>query len=390
MEELCKKLIKTYNTNILDKQDKITQSAFYSISKNNNTVLSKLIQNHYKRNKPIIQYIGGPFILKHLKRNDINIYLFGEKHSVNIDCKVNFDTIENYFENLLKYTDVFLDIYFEFPAFFGLSYTSFRYKENSRLQALFSKFKDCVQTVFRSDTDMCKLARVHYVDIRRIDSDNFNNLNHISWLTNNINNIIYNIAPNVLSISIQNKELLKLIANNQYRINYILNSLGSENEKDYIDFFISLFRDNYFLRKELDKSYKKEEIINYMQEQIIEIALQKKKPIQMIVKQIRNTRNDNYIFNYTDLINLLSEVNAKLLDIYTISRMFRKFNIENKFNEPEIPHNIIFYGGADHSRSIYEFLIYTGFTEVESSGDFTYNPIPENCLDMSKIKQPLF
>jgi hypothetical protein len=138
-EEVCEDITNTYDTNILDNQSEIVQKHFLDISlKNMNNkinpgkkVLMKLICNHYSPivKKPIADFIGGPKTFSihwHPVYKKI-IYIFGEWHANNMDCKtfkkdaVTFPT-KDYLYDLILSTDVFLDIYIELESYKGGEY----------------------------------------------------------------------------------------------------------------------------------------------------------------------------------------------------------------------------------------------------------------------------
>lgn len=94
MDKLCNRLTETYNTNVLDDTNKITQAAFYSEAQKHKggdkgrTVLMDLIYNHYRKYKPTPMFIGGPrtLTLHWSAKYQMLVYNFGEWHSSNMDC----------------------------------------------------------------------------------------------------------------------------------------------------------------------------------------------------------------------------------------------------------------------------------------------------------------
>ena len=186
MEDVCKTLLNTYNTNVLDSldidlQQAIQKEAECSEQNPNPTgkkreILVQLINNHYdkRKNKPKARFIGGPCTLTvhWLSEYKKYIYIFGEQHINIMDCPKfqDFDSIEFYFDQLIKKTDVFIDFFFEIHTFnkkrkeYPENYQPFN-NMRGRLGNLYTNFKNCLQTTTRGHED-CKLARVHYFDIR--------------------------------------------------------------------------------------------------------------------------------------------------------------------------------------------------------------------------------
>ena len=89
--KICENLVNTYNTNILDSEDKKIKEAFLKLSiKHHNgnkgkKVLMELICNHFNRDpKPKPAFIGGPQNLTvHLSEEHQKlIYIFGDKYKV--------------------------------------------------------------------------------------------------------------------------------------------------------------------------------------------------------------------------------------------------------------------------------------------------------------------
>jgi hypothetical protein len=76
----------------------------------------------------------------------------------------------------------------------------------------------------------------------------------------------------------------------------------------------------------------------------------------------------------------------KLLDIYTLSRMFRTFNqVKDRYSEP--PKNIIVYAGTNHTEEMKRTLMSLGFRTLFETSDRDGS---HQCLDISKLQQPLF
>jgi hypothetical protein len=77
---------------------------------------------------------------------------------------------------------------------------------------------------------------------------------------------------------------------------------------------------------------------------------------------------------------------TKLLDVYILSRMFRTFNqVKDRYSEP--PKNIIIYAGDLHSQALKRTLTSLGFHTLFETSDRDGS---HQCLDISKLQQPLF
>lgn len=166
MESLCNKLHTFYNANILDDEEELIKNEFLKVSRENvgngkgRQTLMNLICNHFdsSKQKPDPSFIGGPRTLTVHWSNTYQkmIYIFGEYHSDIIDCDDIFDeakggeidkpgakkmSIEYFLGELIKTTDLFLDIFIEVPVLSNKE--TRKYHENflplgeSRLSKLF-------------------------------------------------------------------------------------------------------------------------------------------------------------------------------------------------------------------------------------------------------------
>ena len=102
-------------------------------------------------------------------------------------------------------------------------------------------------------------------------------------------------------------------------------------------------------------------------------------------EMIRNRASHTININFLDIFTII-------MDIYTLARMFRTFNIGNK-NMPVSPKNIIIYVG-DYHADIYNdfFMNYLAlYTPITLTIDIKYNTT--SCLHLSpedKRKSVLF
>ena len=92
------------------------------------------------------------------------------------------------------------------------------------------------------------------------------------------------------------------------------------------------------------------------------------------------------LYTYSVLINLC------IVDMYTLARIFKKFNVE-KSNQPISPHNIIIYAGDFHCINYRKFLESIGSKEIAHAGPRninTKNKGMQNCVDLSGFPMPFF
>ncbi len=175
MNEQCIKLRDTFDTRFI----KENKDLFYKISKENvntgkgNNTLMRLIINEkeYAEDRAkMCEFIKGPFSLsKHYNQEtNTTIYVFGETHTIVDSCNQlsnNFLGINEFLEQLMAKTNVFLDIYLEVG-------TEDIFRNNIhkdlKLYLLYDKFKKCINSRTRDNLEECSLSRVHYGDIRNL------------------------------------------------------------------------------------------------------------------------------------------------------------------------------------------------------------------------------
>ena len=425
IEKLCEHLKSTYDTNILDNESDIVQQEFLNVSLKNRTnpgrkVLMELICNHYDKSvqKPIAEFIGGPFTLSihwHPVFKKM-IYIFGEVHSNITDCDkfekdANTILIEDYLYNLMLTTDVFLDIYLENFSYQNGEYNKYKAYVPGRVNELFKKFKKCIQYNTRSDTS-CKLARVHYFDIRMNDTER----DYYNMEENKINILWFFFF--LFEQKVYGPTFLKHILERHPKVTSLLKELVQDDITKICEFMKKQLEENPYIKKQLNKidnPQLKQFILNFYGKLLCKELT---KNIPYIKKDILNILNYKEISEDDDKI-LKSIVRIKLFllptfahfaDVYLIARVFKDFDMEKKkdksyFDQPKSAHNIIIYGGDFHSESYRSFLSSIGFHEIDNTGDINKNYIdfdyaqlsedkvsnkPKNCLDMRKIKQPFF
>jgi len=419
MEQLCKNLLSTYDTNILEHADKFLQDAFLKVSleniknKDGKQVLMQLISNHYDENvqKPIAEFIGGPKTLTIHYHSGFKklIYLFGEWHANTMDCqtfKKGAVTVpaEDYIHDLMIKTDVFLDIYFEIISYKNGEYEYEPYADG-RSNELFKKFRQCLQYNTRSDIS-CQLARVHYFDIRDNDVDN-----NIDKLEENKVNILW-FYKKLDYIILNKKEVkeavfyLKLVLQNYPKITTLLRQL-LQDEESVCKFMIKQVEENPYIKKELSKIHNskiKEFILDFYYELICKEISQVINYIRTDILNILNheTNSDDILLESMKFTSLfLKTPMTHFTDVYLLARIFKDFDMKKKtdksyFDQPIRAHNIIIYCGDLHANNYRDFLLQMGFKVIDQAGDLSediINPIPKtpkNCLDMRKIKQPFF
>ena len=397
----------TYDTTLIeDLEEKTLQESFHSVAsklnvKYNNTVLQKLIQNHGKQDKPIAEYIIGPKNLTVHFSKEYNklIYIFGEFHLEDPNCNKfnnppNTQTIEDYLFELYQNTDVFIDFLFEFPSF-GRKKKDYAtrdldkafYSKKISLYKLFEKFKKCIERPTRND-ETCKLGRVHFFNVRDEKTSS--------------------LADYSLRMGPQDVSTITMFLNIDENFNHFINLMSKRSSESLQDRLESYFNahilGNMYNVHEMEKVYIK------MYNKIIEfIKLEIRNKISRNLDILRHDINIIYIYKsqhvavvttevVTAFINMSSffiNIVAIMADIYTLARIFKKFNLSKRGfkgaiygDQPADSHNIIIYGGDKHSQLYRRFFIYLNFDAVNHTGQSDNNY--ETCIDMEPIHQPFF
>ena len=418
--KICSKLLETYDSRYLDTLDnqtkqiwndttrKILSSKNPFIKKNSNLVISRLVQNHFNKNKPTTDLLSGPmsFTLQKSEKYNMNIYIFGEYHGLEDDCKqflknkeckkpckkteicnpksgrcvskkgkigktikvnkkdITEMEIQEYFKKLLDNTDVFLDLYVEVPQFLNKKYNS-RYKllgSYTYLSKIYNSFRNCIQTKTRENNKNCELFRFHYIDIRKKDNLSPDLV---------IENFIKDLDNSIISES--SKKFLEI--------------LTDINKKLLLEIYESDIENNNYIQKELSKTPLKNQILEYCKE-IAKTQIDYF-DINLIKKNANILLKKGYDKNFTyNLRNILITLGALAVDVYTLSRLFRtEFRI-SKF-QPKKQHNIIMYAGDAHSTVYRGFLKSLDFDLLYKSGSVE-NKKSNRCVELKSEYQPLF
>lgn len=437
----CDMMVKTYNTSILDNfptslkrslQEEARQCVeskpnpnyhrtFLGIKrKKNRNVLMRLINNYFRSKQvktiPNVDFIGGPHTLTlhwSAKYNKI-IYIFGEYHR-NVVCDYdNMMLIEDYLKNLFRRSSAFIDFFLEIPMFVKGKY-KYNFDSDNRLNILRNQNKECIETSQRQKNRYCDTKRIHFIDIRQGPLSNeefgFFKLNNTLYFEIYFNLFFQNLINTITIKKIEKKEYILSILNYMFKgddnkftdtIDFIL--FGTE--ETYEEFWKKQMETHEFISDEVSKSTEETKIREFAEEEFKTdkyrlrlILLINKLRIYLtkcyVKKGIYNfyqLSDDEYIIflnNLSGFNSILTQCNSILVDIYTLSRMFKKFQLNSTRNtdEPEEPHNIIMYAGDEHSKRVRRFLEKLEFDLIsESKGDFEV----DFCVDIRHFEQPFF
>lgn len=407
--------------------------------KKNRNVLMRLINNYFRSKQvktiPTVDFIGGPHTLTlhwSAKYKKI-IYIFGEYHRNDVCDYDNMMRVEDYLRRLFRHSGSFIDFFLEIPIFIKGKY-KYNFDYDSRLDILRNQNKKCIETSQIQKNRHCDTKRVHFIDIRHGQETQ----EDIQFFK--INSTIY--FQKILGYFIENNDLssdeLKSFydgdkeAQNSFKIVkykraiiYILTFFifkeDDNNLKPTIDFIVSGTEETYedfckeqidtheYIIHELSKSTEETKIRYFAKKEFKKLRdsfIQKTYSIRTYLTKCYDETSKTYNFyqlsdyEYIEFLIKLSkfsykllELNIILVDIYTLARMFKKFELNHttksrKTDEPAEPHNIIMYAGDLHSDRVRRFLHETLEFDLisESKGDYNV----DFCVDIRKFEQPFF
>ena len=454
LEYWCDMMVKTYNTSILDNfptslkrslQEEAQQCvqskpnpnyhrSFFGLikTKKNRNVLMRLINNYFRSKQiettPIVDFIGGPLTLtlhwsdKYKKL----IYIFGEYHQMNLCSYDNMMLAEDYLRRLFRRSSAFIDFFLEIPIFTKGKYHSYLYKflSQARLHNLRRQNKKCIESGQRQENRECDTRRVHFIDIRNAPFDSKDRM------VININSALELYTSLKLfkddAYDVQNGRMI--IKDKEYIIDYLKSIFTNRYNKATIDFIRYGSNETYkeFCKKEIEnheivnheisKSTEEGKIREFAEEEFEKIRDEFISISYKIRTYLTECSDENLIYdfyklsdddftiffmyvynafydlNQFDLQYQLLLFNSILVDIYTLARMFKKFQLNHtrntrKTDEPEEPHNIIMYAGDGHSKRVRRFLDKLGFDLISESKGY---PVLDFCVDIRHFEQPFF
>ena len=202
-DQMCKILLETYNTSIIDHFSKELKQAFSEESKqdcmkeaekcsltkyvkgNKRKVLAALIRNKIDIEESYVEkydFVGGPFNITYQWSNNYKkaVYILGEVHDKKVDCPVPTDSqplkitnIENFLSYHFYKPLAFTDFLVEMPGHLvqnGYSYTGVTSSPDEfRLMILRRTFAPCIGPERNNpeNASFCQNARMHFFDIRQ-------------------------------------------------------------------------------------------------------------------------------------------------------------------------------------------------------------------------------
>jgi hypothetical protein len=365
VNEICNVLHSDYNGVIFDYVDNsdIKETFKYVATKfkdgdKGNIPLLNIIYNYFNGVLPSPKYISGPMSLTYQtsSKYDMKIYIFGENHGTTNTCTdLDLDKLENsmnishYLQKVFLNSDKFIDFYLEDELFRTIQPNP----KQDFMNLLRYDFDNCLNPYKRSKCSF-KTVRTHFVDTRRVQKG------YGLIGTNPVEKFIYDLSFRKGKRYGHKMLVKKLLKFNSYQ--------------EIVNFILELAINIPIIKKELEKCIlDKELIISFFRDIMLEwyptiFTINKWKSI--FIKD-----NDD-----KEMMDALIFVQAPIVDIYTISRMFKTFKKTENF--PDKPRYIIYYAGNTHSMIVRKFLEKLKFKEhIQRSSSLAVR-----CLNIENIK----
>ena len=344
------------------------------------------------------KYIAGPVSLTLFwsSKYQLYVYVFGEFHSPYTDCEKYLNhvpndsmKIETFLEKLMTTTSAFLDVFVEWsPAIDKIAV--YPKVGLSRINAIYDKLQKCIHYSTRHDKD-CDLARLHWVDVRKgdVSSSTLNDLSYVRAYL--IHKTDYLDASN-------GAKTAKSILKSDKRMSEILQELITPSLTKYKQFIKKQVTQSVLVQKELAQTFLRKEIEKFCTEELIKEALKSRELFQRYIPILLDDKSTDEKIE-SALLGLSMAtimVNSVMMDFYSLSRIFKKFNIQKskskqttRVDQPESPHNLIIYAGDTHSiryRKFFDSLGAKRIAHVNNRGTSSIN----NCIDISNFPMPFF
>lgn len=391
---ICSLLEKTYNATILESNIDVKnifmelintyQENIQEYPKANKSLIS-LIDNLTFQEQPIVDYITGPAELSKWKSDKYNkiIYMFGEdNHSNTYGCVESttkkYTNIQTYLIDVFESTPAFIDFYIEFPIMIDKK-VKYSRSSGQTLWDILHVFYPCFGPVLDRSCDYN--VRMHAIDARRVLGKKYKNTKLLELSSVLMMEIICSNDNNsYISVS-QFKDHFK----DEIELLSTVNST-----RDLLTIITNVALNNKIVMKELSRSTLTQEyILQYFIHEYLKTELNTLKKFFSYRKFrkwfLEIKTSEIWPQDITHVSRIVTKVCAVILDIYTVSRMFKVFQAIDLEHGPQEPCNIIYYAGAGHTSPLKLFLAKLGFELMEE----TRKNIT-SCTDMTGIKQPLF
>lgn len=199
------------------------------------------------------------------------------------------------------------------------------------------------------------------------------------------------------------------------RLAKVLSALGEGTDEEYLAFWREQIFENQFVKKELDRSYMRKEITAFALETVDREAMEQRSTFVLLydqaeraldeIKEIKEKQSwKDYLLDpygitssersararYVDAMEGIYKrtvgVNSSMVDIYTLSRIFKVFSGKHD-DAPNEPRNIILYYGNAHADRVRKFLKSQGYEMIKATESPSHI---KNCVNVGNFPTPFF
>jgi|688.fasta_scaffold327667_2 hypothetical protein len=341
---------------------------------NNSTLNNNLIK--YK-------YLSGPVSLYYLKKNDKQIFLFGDEHSqLEYGCtqKKSINLIE-FLDLIFLNSDKKIDFLVESRYYYIEPKAKIEGEQDLYITNLIHYYikKGCFLRDKKKCSENYPNTRFHSVDYR------FSNLcKSMKYIWDNMNKLLD------LSYDLDYSDKKFLIFR---KFEKIMKNMKNMNTYDKLEKLINKSFNCKKLKEQIDNCdiSIKNKILKYKRDVMIENnKLYKKKYNDTINKFNKMYLQKDKLFNYSfagiyadELCNIIIYATVVIMDIYCLARLFKKFKNNDEQNMMK---NVIIYAGAFHIENYLLFLTKYMNYKLELGTKAT----KKRCMDISKLPKLLF
>ena len=230
------------------------------------------------------------------------------------------------------------------------------------------KFRSCFQPNTRKNVrnDDCRLGRFHHVDARTILPDNRNVLEPLQIIliiqTSNLHNLLG--YPYTWILLLERIGIIPFLQK-------ILDTSTGTPEENLFNHIIDMYP---LVNKEWNGSYYKQEIKDFFKSKLKDIDISQVSGIHTLINldavlndalrmfndvNATTTNASIYISTRANILDAFFIACSFIMDIYCLSRVFKKFKIKTDC-QPEQTNNIIIYAGDAHISIYSEFIVSLG------------------------------
>jgi hypothetical protein len=403
IQEICS----SFDVSLYDKLSSDTKKyllEYIKTIKSKSRKVNALLKMLSNRASPVVKYIDilqGPVSVIELKGPSKHIYLFGDRHVYMGECEkegkfkgMSQSDISSWMYQNIKNSDKFIDLFIEKP--YHKTDKLENISSDIYIDKLHNKFKECASI----HKDICPIPnmRYHYSDIRRLTTNK--DLNMLMMILTDFFNVNYGTINYYFTLRKDDKAYRDAIEYVYTLLYYVYNFL--KNFKTYKNLLAYLSK-NYKVDKQISNikdAFIKEKLLLTIEsfsydDSIIRwndrLDLCRLFLEDMRVKIDTNAREiPLYYKELTDLLFLLFNILNHFFELYILGRIFRSYDDKKElYSKPA--QNIIVFTGYLHTINIKNMLINMGFKIIFKTGAHSQSMEPKSqCMDISKMKQPLF